>query len=314
MRHLLFALALLLAGPTWAQEVTVEDAFPGVTFTTPVGVVLAPEQAGRAYVVEQGRSGAPSRVLTLEPGDAAPTVFLDLSDRTLAGGEAGLLGLAFHPDYAQNGRLFVSYTAPSASAALVSRVSEFSRSTTNLFQADAASERVLLEVDQPAQNHNAGKIAFGPDGTLFIALGDGGGANDPFGNGQDPTTLLGALLRIAVDDVPEGQPYRIPDDNPFAATDGPERPEIYATGLRNPWKFSITSGGEIWLGDVGQASWEEIDVIEAGGNYGWSEVEGPACFPPGSDVRPLGLRGARLCLRSKRRPVDHRRVRRGSGV
>lgn len=286
----LVLLAVALAAPAaLAQTVVAEDAFPGVRFAAPVGVEVAPGQPDRAYVVEQGGRGAPSRVVTLRAGDAAPSTFVDLSDRVVTGGEAGLLGLAFHPDYAQNGRVFVSYTAPVASPqtgvrVFVSRVSEFARSATDPLRADPATERVLLEVDQPESNHNAGAILFAPDGTLLIALGDGGGGGDPFQNGQDVTTLLGALLRIDVDDVPQGAPYGIPDDNPFALTDGPERDEIYAYGFRNPWKVSATSDGAIWLGDVGQNRWEEVDRVEAGRNYGWNEVEGPECFRSGCDL------------------------------
>ena len=252
--------------------------------------------------MEQGGGSGRSRIVTLEPGDAAPTVFLDLDDRVAAGGEAGLLGLAFHPDYEQNGRLFVYYTAPPGPGdpgVLVSRVSEFARSASDPLTADPASERVILEEDQPADNHNGGTITFGPDGFLYIGFGDGGGGGDPFDNGQDPTTLLGALLRI---DVPEGEPYGIPDDNPFAATDGPERDEIYAYGFRNPFKFSITSTGEIWVGDVGQDTWEEIDVVEAGGNYGWNEVEGPEpASRPGSSCDLSAYQAPVVCLRVRTR-------------
>lgn len=288
-------LVLLVGTAASAQPIqSVENAFPGVTFSAPVGVELAPGQPARAYVVEQGGTTAPPRIVTLEPGDAAPTVFLDLSDRAASRNETefGLLGLAFHPDYATNGRVFVHYTAPASpriagERVLVTRIAEFARSGADPLTADPASERVLLEVDQPAENHNGGKIAFGPDGYLYIGLGDGGGAGDPFQNGQDLTTLLGALLRIDVDAV--GVPYGIPDSNPFALTDGPERDEIYAWGFRNPWKFSITRAGEIWLADVGEDTWEEVDVIQGGKNYGWPRVEGPACFPIGSscDLSPF---------------------------
>ena len=279
MRRLLLALfASLLAvgGAASAQTVTTEDAFPGVTFSAPIALVAAPGEAARAYVVEQG--GA-VKAATL--GGSAATVFLDLTDRVSyrRGTETGLLGLAFHPGYAQNGRLFVNYTAPGdARGVVVTRISEFRRRDDGA--ADPDSERVLLEVGQPFDNHNAGTLAFGPDGLLYAALGDGGSGGDPQGNGQNPETLLGALLRLDVDDVPEGAEYGVPQDNPFVGRAG--RDEIYATGLRNPWKFSIADDGTIWLGDVGQDVWEEIDRIERGGNYGWGEVEGPACFPAGS--------------------------------
>ncbi len=284
LRLALFATAVLAAAAAAAQSPVAEIvlATPGVTFRQPVGVESAPGQAGRFYVLEKGD---PGRVRTLVPGDAAPTTFLDLSGVSSARGEGGLLGLAFHPDYAANGRLFVSYTARPASPApgtriLVSRVSEFARSATDPLAVDPATERVVLEVDQPEDNHNGGTVDFGPDGLLYIGLGDGGGGGDPYDNGQDPTTLLGAILRIDVDEVPDGAAYGVPDDNPFAQTDGPERPEIFAYGFRNPFKFDVNEFG-VWVGDVGQDTWEEVNRVEAGGNYGWNEAEGPACYPPG---------------------------------
>ena len=274
---LLTSLLPPLSGGAAAQTVTAEDAFPGLTFAQPVALVAAPGEAGRVYVVEQR---GVVRAVPLGGGEAA--VFLDIRDRVQSGGEAGLLGLAFHPDYAANGRLFANYTAPGdARGVLITRIVEFRRTPAGL-GADASSERVLLEIPQPAGNHNAGTLAFGPDGLLYAALGDGGGGGDPEGNGQDPTTLLGALLRIDVDDVPEGAPYGIPADNPFVGRAG--RDEVYAFGLRNPWKFSVAPDGTIWLGDVGQGEWEEVDRIERGGNYGWNEVEGPECFRDPCDL------------------------------
>ena len=279
------AVLLLFCAPLAAQPVDVSDATPGVTFSFPLAVEIEPGPGAlhpdRIYVLEKQ-----GRLKTLVPGDAAATVFLDLRGQVDSAGEGGLLGLAFHPDYATNGRLFVSYTTPvdvrqPDVRVMVSRLSEFTRSETDPLTADPASERVLLEVDQPADNHNAGTVDFGPDGLLYYSLGDGGGGGDPYENGQDPTTLLGSLLRLDVDDVPEGEPYGIPDSNPFALTDGPERDEIFAYGLRNPFKFDVGGAG-VWVGDVGQNTWEEVNVVEAGGNYGWNEVEGPECYPPGS--------------------------------
>lgn len=279
MRPLLTVVLSLAALAVHAQPIlTVEKATPGVTFTLPLAVELAPGEGERLFVVEKGRSNSPSRILTLVPGDAAATLFLDLSSRTQLADEGGLLGLAFHPDYETNGRLFVSYTAPPGNeGVLTSRISEYQRSATVPLTADPASERVILEVAQPADNHNGGTINFGPDGTLYISLGDGGGGGDPFQNGQDPTTLLGTILRIDIDDVPQGETYGIPADNPFAPTDGPERDEIWAYGLRNPYKFSVDGSG-LWAGDVGQGRWEEVDFVEPGKNYGWNEVEGPECY------------------------------------
>ncbi len=291
LRSARLAVLLLLCAPLAAQPVDVSLATPGVTFSFPLAVEIEPAPGAlhpdRIYVLEKQ-----GRLKTLVPGDPAATVFLDLRGQVDSAGEGGLLGLAFHPGYAQNGRLFVSYTAPvderePGVRVMVSRLSEFARSETDPLTADPASERVLLEVDQPFDNHNAGTVDFGPDGLLYYSLGDGGSGGDPLGNGQDPTTLLGALLRIDVDDVPEGEPYGIPDSNPFALTDGPERDEIFAYGLRNPFKFDVGGAG-VWVADVGQETWEEVNVVEAGGNYGWNDVEGPDCYPVGSSGCDVG--------------------------
>jgi glucose/arabinose dehydrogenase len=229
---------------------------------------------------------------------AAP--FLDLRSRMVglspAYDERGLLGLAFHPDYAKNGRFFVYYSAPLRSGGAdgfnhTSHLSEFRVSAANPNLADPASERIILQVDQPQSNHNGGAVAFGPaDGYLYLALGDGGGSNDtgaghvadwyaanPGGNGQDITqNLLGSILRL---DVDRGDPYGIPADNPFVGKEGLD--EIYAYGFRNPYRFSFDLTGDrhvLWVGDVGQALWEEIDFVVKGGNYGWNVREGRHCF------------------------------------
>ena len=279
--RILLSLALVAAASASAQTAAV-DAF-GVDVFAPVDLVMAPGQPDRVYIAEQGVVGpgfAP-RVRTLVPGDAAATTFVDLGSGVLAGGEAGLLGLAFHPDYAANGRLFVSYTARSPRRSVVA---ELARSATDPLQADLATARVVLEVDQPDGNHNGGQIGFGPDGFLYIALGDGGGAGDPGNHGQRPSTLLGSILRIDVDARPDGAAYGIPDANPFAQTDGPERDEVYAYGFRNPWKFAFDDAtGDLWVMDVGQDVWEEVNRVEAGQNYGWNVTEGPECFLAGCD-------------------------------
>jgi len=282
----LFAcLALLVSLPlsVQAQSYDTVEAFPVDVFS-PVELAMAPGQPDRIYLVEQGVTGPSfdARVQTLRIGDTAASTFLDLGSRVLKSGEAGFLGLAFHPGYADNGRVFVSYTAD---APLRSVISEFSRSATDPLMADVESERVLLEVNQPEGNHNGGQITFGPDGFLYIGLGDGGGSGDPDGNGQDTTTLLGSMLRIDVDTVPGGETYGIPDTNPWALTDGPERDEIYAYGFRNPWRFAFDSETDsLWVMDVGQNAWEEISSVQVGKNYGWGEVEGPVCFKPGCDL------------------------------
>lgn len=278
---LLFLLACMGLAPEAEAQLSVVDAFPGVSFTTPVELVVAPGQPTRAYIVEQGRGGN-ARIMTLEVGDTSATVFLDIDSRVRSSGqEQGLLGLAFHPDYDTNGRFFVHFTGQPDGRTVVS---EFSRDAANPLTADPASEQILLEIDQPFSNHNAGKIAFGPDGYLYIAAGDGGSGGDPQNNGQRLSTLLGSLLRIDVDDIPAGATYGIPNDNPFVGTSG-ARGEIYAYGLRNTWKFSFDSEtGDLWAADVGQNEWEEINIVEAGGNYGWRPVEGPECFVSGCDL------------------------------
>ena len=222
----------------------------------PVLAIPAPGD-DRLFVVDQI-----GRVVTAD-GD----VVLDITDRVLFQGEQGLLGLAFATDFAQSGRLFVNYIDRSGDT----KVSEF-------VAGDPGSERVVLEIDQPAANHNGGMIAFGPDGYLWIGMGDGGGSGDRFGNGQDPASLLGGMLRIDVD----GDPYAVPDDNPGLEGWAPEK---WAIGLRNPWRFSF-DGDELWIADVGQDDWEEVNIVDvaAGGgiNFGWPALEGTHCF----DVDP----------------------------
>jgi glucose/arabinose dehydrogenase len=215
--------------------------------------------------------------------DAAATqsrLFLDLSDRVTpftapGANEQGLLGLAMHPNFKENGQFFVSYTAKDDDRSVVSR---FRVSKDDPNRADPKSEEILMEIPQPFKNHNGGPIEFGPDGYLYVAMGDGGFRNDPELNGQDLSSLLGKILRIDVDHPADGKPYGIPKDNPFVSVEG-ACPEIYAYGLRNPWRMAFDSKtGKLWLGDVGQELWEEVNVIEKGGNYGWSMREGAYSF------------------------------------
>ncbi len=236
-------------------------------FQDPLYVTHSGDGSGRVYVVEQG-----GRILLVDRnGTPQGGAFLDIAERVSAGGERGLLGLAFHPAYRQNGRLFVNYTDRNGDTV----VSEFHGTAT---RADPASERVLLQIDQPYANHNGGWIGFGPDRYLYIATGDGGSGGDPHNNGQRRDTLLGKLLRI---DVDRGSPYSVPADNPFAR-EGGSRGEIWAYGLRNPWRVSFDRRtGNLFLGDVGQGSFEELDFQPAGRgglNYGWNLMEGPECF------------------------------------
>ena len=203
------------------------------------------------------------------------TVFLDLRPQVKEGREEGLLGLSFDPHYQENRRFYVYYSAPGPRRSVISR---FVTRQDDPNRADPASEKVLLEVLQPFSNHNGGMLAFGPDGYLYVGLGDGGSGGDPRGNGQNRETLLGALLRI---DVSGDAGYAIPLDNPFVEQTRTQ-PEIWAYGLRNPWRFSFDRLSEaLWLADVGQDAWEEINIITRGGNYGWNRVEGRQCYPSG---------------------------------
>jgi glucose/arabinose dehydrogenase len=214
----------------------------------------------------------------------------------MAGGERGLLGTAFHPDYMSNRRLFVHYSRAGDGTTVVSEL----RASADRETADPASERVLLTVEDPFPNHNGGQLAFGPDGYLYIGLGDGGSGGDPFGNGQNANALLGKILRIDVDSpAAAGRAYALPPDNPYAAggtSPGAGLPEIWAIGLRNPWRFSFDREfGDLYIGDVGQGSWEEIDRQPAdstgGENYGWNVMEGRHCYQDACDqagyVKPI---------------------------
>ena len=257
------------------------QVFASNSFSQPLFLTHAGDGSDRVFIVEKG-----GRVKVMpNRDDAVATVFLDLSAVVNTRSEGGLLGLAFHPEYQRAGRLYVYYTHGD----LTSRVSEF-RVSADPDVVDATSERVLWEVSQPAANHNGGQVTFGPDGMLYIGLGDGGGANDRFENGQDPTTWLAAILRIDVDERTGDLEYGIPPDNPFVDNEADWREEIWAYGLRNPWRFSFDrTTGQLWAGDVGQNRLEEVDLIEKGGNYGWSIMEGFSCFSPASDCDQEGL-------------------------
>ncbi len=244
----------------------------------PLFVTAAPGDRRRLFIVEKG-----GRILVRMDGQLRAKPFLDLTGQVSDGSEQGLLGLAFHPDYAVNGRFFVNYTDLAGDT----RVVEYQRATVNV--ADPASARLILTVDQPATNHNGGMMAFGPDGYLYIAFGDGGGsASRP--NAQALNTLLGKIIRIDVDGA---QPYAIPADNPFVGVEG-ARGEIWHLGLRNPWRFSFDrANGRMFIGDVGQNTYEEVNIVGRRAralNFGWPIMEGPACFEPATGCDTEGLR------------------------
>ncbi|MEK0083921.1 PQQ-dependent sugar dehydrogenase [Benzoatithermus flavus] len=289
MHSLRVALALaMLAGTTTAAapraaerpiagEVPAIRLVPVTTrgLAAPLSATHAGDGSGRLFVVEQG-----GRVRLVKNGALQPRPFLDLSGRVLSGGERGLLGLAFHPRFRDNGRFFVNYTRRPDGATVLAehRVSA---------DPDRAlpTGRALLVVPQPFPDHNGGMLAFGPDGRLYVGLGDGGDHGDPGDRAQDRSSLLGKILRL---DVDRGSPYAIPPDNPFAAGGG--RGEIWALGFRNPWRFSFDrASGRLYAGDVGERRLEEIDLVRRGGNYGWRIMEGNRCFAPATGCDRRGL-------------------------
>jgi len=304
----LAALALVSpGGPAHAAiqpghiTITLEPIADGLV--SPVSAVHAGDGSGRLFVVDQIGT-----IRIIEGGELLDEPFLDLRDRVVAVNpfydERGLLGLAFHPRYSENGRFFVRYSAPRAggpgepcvgtSRGCHAEVLAEFRVSGDPDRADPI-EKVLLRVDEPQFNHNAGDVAFGPDGMLYVSFGDGGGAGDgladsppshgPIGNGQDTGTLLGALLRLDVDTDPaDGAGYVVPADNPFVSRAG--RDEIYAYGFRNPYRFSFDESGLLIVPDVGQNMFEEVNVVHRGGNYGWATREAMHCFDPFAPLEP----------------------------
>jgi len=263
--------------------VTLEPVVGGLAL--PLAIANAGDGSRRIFVAEQG-----GRIEIIRDGRIVATPFLDIGAEITTGGERGLLGLAFHPGYPADPRVFVDYTDANGDT----QVSSFVAIRGDPDRLDPATETRILHVAQPYPNHNGGALAFDPGGMLLVSLGDGGSGGDPHGNGQSLRTLLGKILRIDVDHADAGHPYRIPADNPYADGADGRRPEIWLWGLRNPWRMSFDRAtGDLWIGDVGQNLWEEIDVQRAGAaggtNFGWNRMEGTHCFVP-----PQGCEDATL--------------------
>ncbi len=273
--------------------VSAARAFENLIFERPIVVTHANDGSNRVFVAEQ--EGI-IKAFKNDPDVEEATVFLDIDKRCRYrddNNEEGLLGYAFHPKFKDNGQVFAYYTT--ASEEHTSFVSRFTLSKDDPNKVDASTEEVLMKIPQPYWNHNGGTIAFGKDGYLYIGLGDGGLGNDPHGNGQNLSTMLGAILRIDVDTMDEGKAYAIPKDNPFVDYTVSRRqgktikaePEIYAYGLRNVWRMAFDrENGKLWAADVGQGLWEEINIVEKGGNYGWNIREAMHWFrPDGNDTK-----------------------------
>ena len=278
---------IVLTGIVDAKEIPtkVKVKLIAKNLTAPMALVSPDDGTGRLFIVDQ------TGIIKIKTKDGKTIEFLNISSKIVelnpGFDERGLLGLAFHPKFKKNGKFYVYYSIPLRNGAPVgwdhtNRISEFKVSKNNPNKANKKYERILLEVDHPQFNHNAGQIAFGPDGFLYIPIGDGGGGGDVGlghpepGNGQNISTLLGKILRIDVD----GVPYKIPKDNPFVGKDGLD--EIYAYGFRNPFHigFDARGGHKLFAGDAGQNLWEEVDIVSKGGNYGWHIKEGTHCFDP----------------------------------
>lgn len=286
--RLLIVLCMLFSSCQAQAQSELEVAFPNLSFSRPVDIQHAGDGSNRLFVLEQA---GVIQVFENDRDVQSSEVFLDIRDRVDdQGNEEGLLGLAFHPDFSSNGYFYVDYTAANPDRTVVAR---YEVDPDDPDRADPDSGLVILEVDQPFSNHNAGQIVFGPDGYFYVTLGDGGAGGDPMEHGQNRSTLLGSILRIDVDNPQDDRNYGIPEDNPLVGADcGPAgcREEIYAYGLRNPWRISFDPAtDQLWAADVGQNAYEEIDLIEAGNNYGWNVMEGMHCYEPSTGCDQSGL-------------------------
>ncbi len=260
------------------QGIGLKEAFPALTFSMPVEFVSPKDGTNRNFVVAQrGKIYAFANT----PDVTATQVFLDIENKVTAGGERGLLGMAFHPEFKTNGYFYLNYTRNNTGLETV--ISRFTVNKKDAAVADPGSEEILLTFKQPYSNHNGGKVAFGNDGFLYIGVGDGGSGGDPQKNGQNRATLLGKILRIDVNKSLGALKYAIPADNPYKGNSQGFREEIFAYGIRNPWRFSFDkTTGDLWVGDVGQNKIEEIDIVRKGGNYGWNVMEAEDCYGSGN--------------------------------
>ncbi len=288
LRNIVISLLLFngfsVANAAQSQQFTLQNAFPNLSFNKMVDLqhpgdgtnrIFVASQSGFIYVFENTSSVNSTKI------------FLDIQNKVAVGGELGLLGFAFHPDYEHNGYFYVHYTAPNPLRSVIAR---YSVSATNPDAADNTSEQILFQADQPAVEHKGGQIAFGPDGYLYSALGDGISGGDPLNNGQNKASSLGKILRIDVNCTSQNKNYCIPPDNPFAGNTQGYKEEIYAYGFRNPWRFSFDPPtGWLWAADVGQDLLEEIDIVNKGENYGWRIMEGNHCFNPSSGCDTTGI-------------------------
>jgi len=286
MKLLLFTLLMLIiacSSELKNQDNIIVEAFPNLNFEQSVDIQNPKDGTNRLFVLSQ-----PGIIYVFKDNPESKTreVFLDITNKVLYGGEQGLLGLAFHPNFKENGLFYLDYTADNPRRTVISK---FKASDTNPSKADPQSEEILLEIEQPYSNHNGGQISFGPDGFLYISLGDGGSGGDPQNHGQNLKSLLGKILRIDVDKKISDKNYAIPDDNPFKGNSDGHKEEIFAWGLRNVWRFSFDQDGIMWGADVGQNKWEEINIIEKGKNYGWRIMEANHCFNPENNCDTTGL-------------------------
>jgi glucose/arabinose dehydrogenase len=273
-----------LTPSVFAQDYSLEEVFPSLTFDQPVEMTYSPANTNLIFIVSQKGF---IEVFDKSAANPQKQIFLDIQTQVEDGGERGLLGMTFHPNYAQNGYFYLNYTQDITGLETV--IARFSVNANNPFSANPNSKLELIKFSQPFNNHNAGKLSFGGDGFLYIATGDGGSGGDPQNNAQNRGNLLGKILRINVDQGENGNPYAIPADNPFKGNSSNFREEIYAYGLRNPWKFSFDSEtGQAWIADVGQNEVEEINLLENGGNYGWKILEGTTCYSPSTGCNSAG--------------------------